>query len=124
MRLPHNAPLYDAPTGRLVLQRCRVCGEVPNYPRVACPFCLGELEWLAASGRGRVVTYTVVHRPADHAYRQYVPIVMALIALEEGAETISTVVGEDRLETAIGSEVQLAADERWSSLPQFRLRAG
>ena len=124
MRLDHNAPYLDAAAdGRLLLQRCTACGFVPNYPRIGCPRCLRELAWFEGSGRGRVVTFTVIHRPHDHGYDEHVPIVMALVALAEGAETITTIVGDDRLATAVGSEVELAADGRWSALPQFRLRS-
>jgi hypothetical protein len=44
---------------------------------------------------------------------------MALIALEEGAETIATIVGDDRLTAEIGSPVRVTRG--WSTLPQFEL---
>jgi len=43
--------------------------------------------------------------------------------LEEGAQVVSTIVGEDRLDTAVGSAV-VSAGGGWSSLPQFRLGGG
>lgn len=64
-----------------------------------------------------MVAYTVVHRP-DHRYDEHVPIVMALLRLAEGAETIATIVGDDRLGTDIGSTVEPAGDGAWSELPQ------
>jgi len=118
-----DAPLREgAARGALMLQRCSACGFVPNFPRIACPACLGELDWFEASGRGRVETFTVVHRPHHHDYDGHVPIVLALIALEEGAELISTVVGADRLETGIGAAVRVT--HGWSTLPQFELVPG
>ena len=108
-----------AAEGRLLLQRCPVCGPVPSFPRIACPGCLRELEWFEASGRGSVESYTVVRRTHHAAYEPHVPIVLALIALEEGARTISAIVGDDRLDTAIGAPVHVARG--WSTLPQFRL---
>ena len=115
-----DGPLREGATrGALMLQRCSACGFVPNFPRIACPACLGELDWFEASGRGCVETFTVVHRPHHHDYDSHVPIVLALIALEEGAETISTVVGADRLETEIGAAVRVTRG--WSTLPQFEL---
>lgn len=120
MRLEHNGPYLDgARAGTLMLQRCTACGHVPNFPRVGCPRCLGALEWFEGSGRGEVVTFTVVHRP-DHRYDQHVPIVMALLRLAEGAETIATIVGDDRLEAGIGAQVEVTGDG-WSELPQFTL---
>jgi uncharacterized OB-fold protein len=107
--------------GRLMLQRCSECGFVPNFPRIGCPACLAELAWFEACGRGSVETFTIVRRTHHATYEPYVPIVLALIALDEGAETISTIVGDDRLEVEIGSAVETARG--WSVLPQFRLAA-
>ena len=115
-----DAPLRrGAQEGRLMLQRCRNCGFVPNFARIACPACLGELDWFESSGRGRVDTYTVIRRTHHRDYEPHLPIVMALIGLAEGAETISTIVGNDRLAVEIGSEVR--STRGWSILPQFEL---
>jgi uncharacterized OB-fold protein len=103
----------------LLLQRCPACGFVPNFPRIACPGCLGELEWFESAGRARVESFTVIRRTHHAAYEPHVPIVMALIALEEGAETIATIVGDDRLTVEIGSPVRVTRG--WSTLPQFEL---
>jgi uncharacterized OB-fold protein len=107
--------------GRLMLQRCSLCGFVPNFPRIGCPACLAELEWFEACGRGTVETFTVVRRTHHATYEPHLPIVLALIVLEEGAETISTIVGDDRLEVEIGAAVETTRG--WSTLPQFQLAA-
>lgn len=124
MRLDHNERYLDAAAAaKLLLQQCSACGAFPNFPRVCCPRCLGELQWVEASGSGEIVTFTVIHRPHDrHRFADHVPIVMALIALDEGTETIATLVGDDRLEAMIGDRVQLADNGSWSELPQFRRR--
>ena len=117
-----DGPLREgAERGVLMLQRCRACGFVPNFPRIACPACLEELDWFEACGRGHIETFTVIHRPHHHDYDVHVPIVMALIALEEGAELISTIVGDDRLQAEIGTAVRVSRG--WSTLPQFQLVA-
>jgi hypothetical protein len=46
-----------------------------------------------------------------------VPIVMALIALDDGPEVISTIVDEDRLETEIRARVEPAAEAAGRSCP-------
>ena len=105
----------------LSLQRCSVCGHVPSFPRVACPSCFEPLEAVSASGRGRVRTYAVIRRPHHERFSAHLPIVMALIELEEGVELISTIVGQNRLDTSIGARVAVAAHGRWSPLVQFSL---
>jgi hypothetical protein len=120
--LPHAAPFADGGcAGALQVQRCPACGTVPEFPRIACPGCFGELEWIEASGCGRVFTFGVVRRPHHERFESALPIVLAVIELEEGARCISAIVGADRLETTIGSRVVLASDGGFSPLPQFRL---
>jgi uncharacterized OB-fold protein len=105
----------------LTLQRCPACGHVPSFPRVACPSCFEPLRAFAASGRGRVRTYAVIRRPHNERFLAHLPIVMALIELEEGSEVISTIVGENRLDTAIDARVAVARHGNWSPLVQFSL---
>jgi uncharacterized OB-fold protein len=109
------------PDGALRLQRCAACGHVPSFPRVACPSCFGQLEAFSATGRGRVRTYAVIRRTHHERYSAHRPIVLALIELEEGVQVISTVVGENRLDTSIDARVAVARDGRWSPLAQFSL---
>jgi uncharacterized OB-fold protein len=118
----HNAPPAEMDAG-LPLQRCRDCGRHPNYPRIRCPFCLGELEWIKSDGSGTVVDLAIVRRPHDARYEPFVPIVMAHIALDEQVEVIATIIGENRLEAKIGDRVVAAAQAGWSALTQFELDA-
>jgi hypothetical protein len=117
----HNeAFLRAAQQGRFVVQYCVSCKHIPNFPRVVCPHCFGELGWFEPSGRGTVASFTIVHRPQKGRFDDQIPIVMALIRLDEGAELISTLIGPERLEVAIGAPVQFTGGG-WSTLPQFLL---
>lgn len=116
-QLPSGAREHTA----FQLQRCTACGAYPNYPRVRCPNCFGQLEWTASPGTGTLTSLAVVRRTHDARYEPYVPIVMGHIALDEGVEIISTLVGDDRLEARLGDRVRYASDARWSVLPQFQL---
>ena len=89
-----TAPYWRAAReGRLVLQRCSGCGEHQFYPR---PFCLAcrsaDLEWVEASGRGRLHTFSVVHRTADRAFAGDVPYVFGVVELDEGPRLTVNVV--------------------------------
>ena len=118
---PHNAP--PAELEGLPLQRCQHCGRHPNYPRILCPFCFGELEWISSKGHGAVVDFAIVRRPHDARYEPYVPIVMAHIALDEDVEVIASIIGENRLDVKIGDRVVAAREVGWSTLRQFELDA-
>lgn len=117
---PHNAPPAEL-EGPLPLQRCQSCSRHPNYPRIRCPFCFGELEWISSNGHGAVVDVAIVRRPHDARYEPYVPIVMAHIALDEDVEVIASIIGENRLDVKIGDRVVAATEVGWSTLRQFEL---
>ena len=107
----------------LLLQRCTQCNEFQFYPRIICTKCTSEnLEWVKASGRGRVLTFTIVRRAVSEAYAADVPYVVALIQLDEGPKMMSNVVQCDPETLDIGSPVQVVFED-WSdeiSVPQFR----
>lgn len=75
------------------IQRCGECRRYVFYPRALCPYCLSEkLEWVRASGKGRVYSYTVVRRAMHPAFQAEVPYVFAIIELEEGVRLPSNVI--------------------------------
>ncbi len=107
----------------LVLQRCAACGTIRHRPRALCPACLsGEIEWIRASGRGTVYSYTVTHQNQAPAFRQAVPYVLAYVELEEGVRMLTNVVGCDPGEVRVGMAVRVEFvdldGER--AIPRFR----
>ena len=82
---PPTAGFWDAAARReLAIPRCDRCGEWIWYPRTPCPACASpDVTWTATSGRGRVYSWTVVHRMFLAAFAGMVPYVVALIELDE-----------------------------------------
>jgi len=124
---PASGALADAyiagcRVGELRLQRCGHCGIHQFYPRIMCGSCLSDdLEWAAASGRGEILSFTVVRRPISKAYEA--PYVIALIKLEEGPTLMSHVVDCASEAVAVGLAVRVKF-ARWSesvTLPVFTL---
>jgi uncharacterized OB-fold protein len=115
-----SAPYWQAAReGRLVVQRCAACGHRQLYPRSLCTQCAGErLEWMEASGDGRVKSFTVIHRAVSAAYEPDVPYVVALIELAEGPTLMSNIVGCAPEAVRIGAPVRVRFDP-WS--PDFKL---
>jgi uncharacterized OB-fold protein len=93
-RTPISAPYFDAlREGRLRLQRCPRDGFF-FYPRSRCPDCLGDdWSWEDVSGRGTVYSFTVDRVGLDPAQRSRIPLVIAIVELEEGPRLTSNVVG-------------------------------
>lgn len=99
-------PYFDAAAdGRLVLPKCTSCGELVWYPRAFCPFCASnEVEWVSASGRGSVYSYTVSYR-GEGAYREAAPYVLAYVELDEGPRLLTNIVDCDPESVRVGQPV-------------------
>jgi len=115
---PDNAALHywrSAAQGKLVLQRCLTCGRFQFYPRALCAACAGETEWVEASGRGTLYTFTVIRQNHAEAFAGLSPYAVGIIELEEGVRMMSNIVDcdVDRLEVGMALEVLLlqAADD-------------
>lgn len=109
--------------GRLLLQHCADCGHVQYYQQGSCRECgSGRLEHRAASGRGVVHSFSVVHRAPGPAFRNDTPYAVLLVELAEGPRMISSLVEGDPADVRIGMAVELVC-ERVSPdvvLPRFR----
>lgn len=81
-----SAPYWEAAAnGRLVVKGCRDCGARHWYPRAHCPRCGSpETEWVHSAGRGRIHSYTTIHRAQQASFRDRVPYTLALVDLDEG----------------------------------------
>jgi uncharacterized OB-fold protein len=101
-------PFWDAAAeGRLVIQRCTACGRHVFYPRLVCPHCGGSsLEWVQASGRATVYSFTVVHR-APPAFADEAPYVVALVDLGEGPRMMTRLVGLEPAAARVGMPVEV-----------------
>ena len=67
------------------------CGHVQFYQQAICRECGSErLEHRAASGRGMVHSFSVVHRAPGPAFKQDTPYAVLLVELEEGPRMISS----------------------------------
>lgn len=102
-RSSETTAYWDAASvGKLLIKRCRSCGEAHHYPRTLCPFCFSaNTGWEDASGRGTVYSYSVMRRVK-------VPYVIAYVTLEEGPTLMTNIVGCDIDSVRVGQLVKLA----------------
>lgn len=108
---PLGQPFWDgAKSGKLMLPRCTNCNRVHWYPRHLCPHCHArEIEWIEASGEGRIHTFAVQHR-AFGGWADETPFVTAYIDLNEGDRMFTVLRGVDATkpeEIKIGSRVKV-----------------
>jgi uncharacterized protein len=107
----------------LYLQRCGECGALRYYPRALCPACLSDrIEWVRASGRGTVYTFTVTHQNQAPGFRDALPYAMAYVELAEGVRMLTNIVECAPDDVRIGMPVELTFEDVTPeiTLPRFR----
>ena len=118
-----SLPYWNAAReGRLLIRKCKACGELHFMPRYLCPVCWSDqLEWVEAKGTGSVHSFTVIRRAPSPVFAPHTPYVVALIDLDEGPRMIANVLGNGALETRIGDRVRVTFEDRGDGamLPQF-----
>ena len=78
-----------AAQGKLLVRKCTSCGQLHHYPRTICPFCSSDkTEWIEASGKGTIYSYSVMRRAP-------VPYAMAYVTLAEGPRMVTNIVDCD-----------------------------
>ena len=106
----------SAKNGKLLVKTCKACGKLHYYPRTICPHCLSsDTDWVEASGKGTIYTYSVMRRTET-------PYVIAYVTLEEGVTMLSNIVECDVDGVAVGQTVEVVFrdTEGGHSLPVFR----
>jgi uncharacterized OB-fold protein len=99
---PETQAFWDAAMrGKFLIRTCRSCDKAHWYPRAICPFCAGETEWVEASGRAKVYSYSVMRRVPE-------PYAVAYVTLAEGPTMITNLVDCDVDQLKIGQDVRIA----------------
>jgi uncharacterized OB-fold protein len=93
--------------GELRLQRCSDCEHVYFPPRPFCPRCAGSnIAIVVASGRATLLSYVISHLPASGFTPPYV---IAIVALEEGPQMLTNIVGCEPSPEALELDMPLFA---------------
>lgn len=87
---PESAPYWEgAKQGKFLLQRCINCAKVRHYPRIICDHCYSsKVEWIEASGHGKIHSWTIAHHAFHPAFAAEVPYVLVTVDLEEGVRSL------------------------------------
>lgn len=116
-----SRPFFDgAMEGKLMLMECSACGT-PRLPsRHHCDICLSpDFAWVAASGRGAVRTFAVMHQKYHPGFE--VPYNVTIVELEEGPRLPTNIVGIANDEIRVGMPVVVDWERHEDvALPKFR----
>ena len=90
----------------LIGSKCYTCSAVFYPPRKLCTECRrkGDLKEFKFSGKGEVLSYTVIHA-APEGFEKNSPYAVAIISLEEGTNISAPIVG-DPTKIQVGKKVR------------------
>ena len=113
-----SGPYWEATEQRtLVLPWCTACARPHWYPRVVCPWCLGDdIDWRTAAGTGEVHAVSVQHQPGPFRDAEDGSYAVALVDLTEGVRVMTNVVDVDPEAVTVGMRVTVT----WEPLPDGR----
>ena len=120
--VPHpselSAPYWESLSqGVLSLQRCARCEKFRHYPRLVCDGCYSmDVDWVEASGRGEIHSWTVAHHAFHPGFVGDLPYVLAVVDLEEGVRALGRLRGVPPVDIRIGLPVQFTVEQREDGL--------
>lgn len=107
----------------LRFQRCSQCQAWRHMPREGCPAC-GSFDWTweRASGTGRVMSWTVIHRALHPGFSDDVPYAVVIVELDEGVRMVTHVVDVSPEDLELDMPVEVVFDDVTPevTLPKFR----
>ena len=123
-----SAPFFDgARDGKLMLQHCIACDGWSFPVRERCPHCFAaKLEWRAASGKGTLYTFAIMHQVMNPGFVGQTPYNVSQIDLAEGVRMISNVVDIPNAALKIGMALEAVFDDLGDGVhvPKFRPATG
>jgi uncharacterized OB-fold protein len=119
-----SAPYWEAAKQhQLRVVRCTSCDHKWLPPSDICPKCLSrEVEWVDASGRGKVWSWVVFWQRYFAAFEADIPYNVAYVELEEGPRLMTNLVDCDPAAIHCDMPVEVVFDDVTPeiTLPKFR----
>jgi uncharacterized protein len=116
-------PFWDgAKQGKLMVYKCSNCGT-SYWPAINCMTCdKPQMEWVEATGKGELYTYTIVHQVNYPGWKDEVPYNVSWIKLDEGPILISNIISCKNEDLYVGMRVKATFDEVTPdiTLPKFK----
>jgi uncharacterized OB-fold protein len=104
-----SQPFFDAAAeGKLLLRFCAKCQRFMTYSAEFCDNCLAsDLEWKAASGKGTVYSYVVMHQVLHPGFAAEVPYNVIVVETDEGPRLQSNLLGTADAGINVGMRVEV-----------------
>jgi len=110
--------------GKLMSGKCKQCGKVHLPPRPLCDNCFSkEFEWVEVPGKGKLLTYTVIH-VAPTQFQSMAPYAVGIVKLENGIKIPGMITGVAPEQLKIGMDLTIDfgtcnAAQQWPQWPRY-----
>jgi uncharacterized OB-fold protein len=107
--------------GKLMAGKCQRCGKIHLPPRPLCDNCFSQqFEWIPVSGKGKLVTYTIIHI-APQQFQALAPYAVGIVQLENGAKIpgMITAVPHDQLRIGMDLTIDFGTCSTTQAWPQW-----
>jgi uncharacterized OB-fold protein len=108
---------------KLMGVKCKRCESVLWPPRGICPKCFSyDIEWVQFKGKGRLLTYTIIHFPPTQ-FQALAPYPVGIVKLEEGPQLPGMIKNAKLEDLRIGMEFQVdfetSLPKEWPRWPRY-----
>lgn len=110
--------------GKLMAGKCQKCGKIHLPPRPLCSNCYSQqFIWVTISGRGKLLTYTVIH-VAPQQFQALTPYAVGIVELENGLKIPGMIQEIVQEQLKIGMELNLdfgtcVSPQEWPQWPRY-----
>jgi uncharacterized OB-fold protein len=110
--------------GKLMAGKCTKCGKIHLPPRPLCDQCFSqEFEWVEVSGKGKLLTYTIIHI-APPQFQTMAPYAVGIIQFENGLKIPGMISGAAPEQLKIGMELTIdfgtcSTAQPWPQWPRY-----
>jgi len=109
---------------KLMAGKCVKCGKIHLPPRPLCDNCFSqEFEWTEVSGKGKLLTYTIIHI-APPQFQAIAPYAVGIVQLENGLKIPGMISGITQEQLKIGMNLTIDfgtcnAAQAWPQWPRY-----
>jgi len=107
---------------KLMVGKCKKCGKIHLPPRPICDNCYSvEFTWTEISGKGKLLTYTVIH-VAPPQFQALAPYTVGIVKLENGLKLPGMIsdLPHDQLKIGIDMNIDFKACSIGQTWPQWQ----
>ena len=112
--------------GKLMAAKCNKCGEILLPPRPICNKCYSkDLSWIELKGRGKLLTYTIIH-VAPKQFETLAPYAVGILKLDDGPQLLGMIRGVELGKLKIGINLTIDFEKasststtQWPTWPRY-----